>query len=309
MQSPDIRILDFDSSVTKQQNLLNKYPHQVINLKDLTSKSRLWMDSRTRNAISERVAKSSRDCVTFLGSGDFHNITPILLEQFQEPISLIVFDFHPDWDILPPRFGCGSWVKEALRRKNIQKCLLIGVSSDDISSFWIQSADLGALDNDRLEIYPYAHIPSRVFCRKVPENISLKTRREFLGARIYWEELKNKNLKDFFSSIINRLNVKDAYVSIDKDCLNNKSALTNWEEGKLAIEQLLLMLRLIKENLNIAGMDITGDYSRVRFSGKIKGIFSRLDHPREVQADKIPEEEITRINEFTNMKILETIFA
>ncbi len=123
------------------------------------------------------------------------------------------------------------------------------------------------------------------------------------------EELKNKNLKDFFSSIISRLSVKDVYVSIDKDCLNNESALTNWEEGKLAIEQLLLMLKLIKENLNIVGLDITGDYSRAGVSGKIKGIFSRLDHPKSIRADNTPEEEITRINELTNIKILETIFT
>lgn len=309
MQRPNIRILDFDASVTKQQNLLHKYPHQIVALQDLAPKARLWMNNHTRNTIGGRIDNSSRDYVTFLGSGDFHNISPILLERFPEPISLIVFDLHPDWDIFPPRFGCGSWVREALRRKNIQKCLLIGVSSDDISSPWIQSADLGALNNRRLEIYPYAHNPSKVFFRKVPKNVSFKTKQGLLETRIYWEELRNKDLKDYFSSIIKRLNTKDVYVSIDKDCLDNSGALTNWEEGKLTIEQLLLMLKVIKDNLNIVGMDITGDYSRIRVSGKIKGIFSRFDHPKKVKADRVPEEEVTRINELTNMKILETFFA
>ena len=309
MQSPNIRILDFDASVTKQQNLLHKYPHQIVALQDLAPKARLWMNKCTRNAIGERVAKSCRGCVTFLGSGDFHNISPILLEQFQEPISLIVFDFHPDWDIFPPRFGCGSWVREALKRKNIQKCLLIGVSSDDISSPWIQSADLGALNNRRLEIYPYAHNPSKVFFRKVSKNISFKTKKGLLDTRIYWEELRNKDLKDYFSSIIKRLSTKDVYVSIDKDCLDNESALTNWEEGKLTIEQLLLMLQVIKDNLNIVGVDITGDHSKVTVSGRIKGILSRLDHPKAVKADNTPEGEIIRINELTNMRILEALFV
>jgi len=309
MLNRDIRILDFDSSVINQQNLLRKYPHQIVTLKDLAPQARLWMNKRTRNAISERIGGTSRNCVTFLGSGDFHNSSPILLEQFQEPISLIVFDFHPDWDILPPRLGCGSWVRIALSRKNIQKCLLIGVASEDISSPWIQSADLGALDNGRLEIYPYMHLPSSVFFRKVPENVSLKTKRRFLETKIYWEELRNKNLKDFFSSLIRRLSTKDVYVSIDKDCLNNSSALTNWEEGKLTLEELLFMLKLIKENLNIVGLDIVGDYSRVTVSGMLKGILSRLDHPKAVKADKTPEGELTRINELTNMRILEELFA
>lgn len=309
MLSQNIRILDFDSSVTKQRNLLQNYLHHTVSLQDIAPQARLWMNSRTRDAVRERVNKASRNCVTFLGSGDFHNITPLLLEQFDEPVSLIVFDFHPDWDILPPRFGCGSWVKEALRRKNIEKCLLIGVSSEDISSPSIQSADLAAFNNNRLEIYPCAHAPTRVFFRNVPENVSLKTRRGLAQTLIYWEELRGKNLKDFFSSVISRLKVKDAYVSIDKDCLDSGGALTNWEEGKLSLEELLLMLQMIKENLNIVGLDITGEYSDISVSGKIKGILSRLDHPKAVKAAEMPEAQVTRLNQATNIKILQTLFV
>lgn len=309
MLSQDIRVLDFDGSVRKQQGLLRKYPHQIVSLGDLAPRSRLWMDKRVRLGISERLDKTKRNCVTFLGSGDFHNITPLLLEKFEEPISLIVFDFHPDWDTLPPRFGCGSWVSDALRRKNIVKCLLIGIASDDLSFPWIQSGNLGSLNNDRLEIYPYAHAPSTVFLRKVPENISLRKKVGFLKTRLYWEELRSKNLMDFFSPLFSRLPVKDVYVSIDKDCLESRSALTNWEEGRLTLAQLLLILELIKKNLNIVGVDITGDYSRISVSGRLKSIFSRLDHPKAVQADKLSEEAVTRVNEETNLKILKTLIA
>ena len=309
MLSQNIRILDFDGSVVKQENLLLKYPHQIIDLNDLASGVRLWMNKRTRRAVGERIGKGARNCVTFLGSGDFHNISPLLLDQFREPLSLIVFDFHPDWDILPPRFGCGSWVTQALKKKNILKCLLIGVSSEDISSPGIQSANLRSLSNGRLEIYPYAHGPTTVFARGVPKNISLRSKQGFLRARIYWEELQHKNLKDFFSSLIARLPAKDVYLSIDKDCLNKISALTNWEEGRLSLDELILMLKLIKDNLNIVGLDITGDYSKVSVSGSLKSFFSRLDHPQEVSADKIPPEKITVVNERTNLRILETLIG
>ena len=309
MLSQSIRILDFDGSVSKQQDLLHKYPHQVINLKDLAPQARLWMNRRTRDAAAERISKTSGRRITFLGSGDFHHITPLLLSEFTEPISLIVFDFHPDWDTLPPRFGCGAWVTEALKRKNILKCLLIGVASEDISCPWIQSGNLNALSNDRLEIYPYAHTPSLVFLRKIPRNVSLRVEKSFLQSKIYWDELKDKNLKDFFLKTIRRLPTKNVYVSIDKDCLKNDYALTNWEEGKLALDELILMLKLIKENLDIAGLDITGDYSKISVSGRLKGFFSRLDHPQEVRADKLSGEEVTRINELTNLELLETLFS
>ena len=307
MLSQSIRILDFDASVSQQQNLLHRYPHQVINLQDLASNARLWMNRHTNDAIAERIREASGRRVTFLGSGDFHHLTSLLLDEFREPISLIVFDFHPDWDILPPRFGCGSWVTEALKRKNILKCLLIGIASDDLSCPWIQSANLNALSRDRLEIYPYSHSPSLVFLRKIPRNVSLRVEKKFLHSRIYWDELKTKNLKDFFLKIIGRLPTKNVYVSIDKDCLKNEYALTNWEEGKLALDELLMLLKLIKENLDIAGLDITGDYSKISVSGRLKGILSRLDHPKEVGADKFLEEEITMVNESTNLKILEAL--
>jgi len=307
MLSQGIRILDFDGSIVKQQNILLKYPHQIINLNDLASRTRLWMDSRARRAVQERIDKTTRNSVTFLGSGDFHNTTPLLLNQFKEPISLIVFDFHPDWDTLPPHFGCGSWVSRALEEKNILKCLLIGIASEDISSPWIQSANLKSLANGRLEIYPYAHGPTTVFARAVPANISLRSEKGFLRSRIYWEELKHKNLKDFFSSLIARLPVKDVYVSIDKDCLDRRGALTNWEEGGLSLDELILMLKLIKENLNIVGLDIAGDYSKEAGLGRLKRFFSRMDHPREIIADKIHQEEITGINERANLRILEAL--
>ncbi|MFA5177493.1 MAG: hypothetical protein WC440_05055, partial [Candidatus Omnitrophota bacterium] len=161
--------------------------------------------------------------------------------------------------------------------------------------------------NDRLRIYPYCHSPSLVFLRKIPQNSSLRVEKSFLRSRIYWDELKGKNLTDFFLEAIGKLAVKKAYVSIDKDCLKNEYALTNWEEGKLTLDELILMLKLIKENLDIAGLDITGDHSKISVSGSLKGFLSRLDHPQETGADKFSAEEITGINESTNLKILEAL--
>jgi hypothetical protein len=68
------------------------------------------------------------------------------------------------------------------------------------------------------------------------------------------------------------------------------------------------MLKLIRENLDIAGLDITGDYSKISVSGRLKGILSRLDHPQEVKADRLSGEDIARVNESTNLKLLEILF-
>ncbi len=307
MLNKSIRILNLDDSVVKQQNLVSRYKAEIIDLKDLAPNARLWMNKKTKGEIEKRIRGSSKDSVTFLGSGDFHHMSSILINQLHKPTSVIIFDFHPDWDTLPPRLGCGSWVNQILKNKNVQKCILIGVSSDDISSGYVQSGNLGSLKDDRVEIYPYAHNPSRAFFKRIPQNLSFKIKKRLLFNEIYWNELKNKNLKDFVLAILKRIPTKEVYISIDKDCLKRNYALTNWEEGCLSLDELELMLKLIKENLDIAGVDITGDYSKVHIKNKFKRILSYFDHPRELIANKFSEPEVTAVNEETNLKIMELL--
>ena len=302
-----IRILNFDDSIIKQKKIFLQYQAQIIDLENIGPSVRLWMGGSARKKISERLHPEARNSLTFLGSGDFHHISSILTAQFQEPFSLIVFDYHPDWDIFPPRYGCGSWVSEALRNKFISKCLLIGVSSSDISTWLIQSGNLASLKNSRLEIYPYAHEPARVFLEKIPDNNSFKSEGSFFLSRIFWSQLKDKNIPEFFASLIKSLPAKSVYISLDKDCLKKEASLTNWEEGKFSLDELLLMLKVIKDNREIIGMDICGDYSKAVFSNKFKALVSSFDHPHNVPAKKLSESVVTSTNETTNLKILETL--
>jgi len=75
----------------------------------------------------------------------------------------------------------------------------------------------------------------------------------------------------------------------------------------LSIEELILILKILKENLDILGVDITGDYSKISVKGKLKFIFSKIDHPMKVAADKYQEDAINSVNEETNLKILQAL--
>ena len=302
-----IRILNFDDSIIKQKRIFLQYQAQIIDLEKMGPAVRLWMNGRLRKKIAERLHPEVRNSITFTGSGDFHHISSILTSQFQEPFSLIVFDHHPDWDILPPRYGCGSWVRESLKNNFVSKCLLTGVSSSDISTGSIQSGNFASLKNSRIEIYPHTHEPTQVFLEKVPENNSYKKEGSFILSKIFWNQLNDKNIPDFFASLVKSLPAKNVYISLDKDCLKNESSLTNWEEGKFSLDELLAMLKIIKENCEIIGMDICGDYSKPKFANKFKSLVSFFDHPRHVAASKLPESTVTSLNETTNLKILETL--
>lgn len=265
------------------------------------------MNVATAEKIKTYLDPRFKSSPTFLGSGDFHHLSSLLISQFSEQVSVIIFDHHPDWDILPPKFGCGSWVSRILEMPNVAKVVLLGISSDDISFPAIQSANLSGLKAGRLEIYPYDHPPTKVLLRKVPENVSIEIQPGLLKRQIIWQELKNRDLKSFLRQLIQRLPTHKVYVSIDKDCLNSDYSMTNWEAGCLKLDELLLLLGLIKEELEIVGLDITGDYSPACFASRIKGFFSRLDHPKNYPAKGRAQEEINSLNEKTNIAILERL--
>jgi len=309
MSNKSIRILNFDDSVIKQQNLISRYKTEMIDLKDLGPRARIWLGKKTKKEIEERIQGSAKNSVTFLGSGDFHQVSHILINQFDEPFCVILFDFHPDWDILPPRLGCGSWVTESLKNKNILKFILIGVSSKDLSIPWIQTGNMNSLKGNRVEIYPYSHRPSFTFLKRIPENFSVKNEKGLFLNKIYWNELKGKDLINLFLSVLKRLPTPRVYLSIDKDCLRNQYALTNWEEGMLSLEELLWMLKLIMDHVDIVGMDIVGDYSEVSVHGKLKKFISYLDHPGDQKTKYLSDAFVNEINERTNLSILELLNA
>lgn len=307
MLSHTIRVINFDGGLIRQTELVSKYQTEVIDAIDIGPRARFWLNHTTKRQLEERLKNSTRNALTFLGSGDFHHITYILTAQFQEPFTLIVFDFHPDWDILPPRLGCGSWVTAALGKAQVAKCLLIGVSSNDISSFSIQTGNLAALENDRVEIYPYAHPPSKTFFKRVPKNVSIAVRDGIFLRTIYWTELKTKHGGEFFRTILSRIPTQKVYLSIDKDCLQAAYAATNWEEGQMPLDELLLMLRIIKEEKEIIGADIAGDYSPVLIDGWFKKKCSELDHSKKTSSTGMSPEGIQRLNQLTNLKIAEVL--
>jgi arginase family enzyme len=257
--------------------------------------------------VSDRIGRVPAGSVTFLGSGDFHHITSLLIDKLSDDISVICFDDHPDWDIFPPKIGCGSWVTRVLARANVKKVLLIGASSGDISPTLYRMGNYDSLNNDRLEIYPYQHKATKVFFKKIPRNMSASVKRGIFYDEIHWQELKTKNMAEFFLHVLRRLPTKKVYVTIDKDCLRNAYALTNWAQGHLEMEELLLMLKLIKENTEIAGLDVTGDYSPVRTEGIVRTAITAMNHPRDFSAKGRPRSLIDSVNEAANIRILELL--
>jgi len=302
-----IRILDFDGSVATQRRLLEKYSAEVVDMTDIGSRVRFWTRDAMRKEICARLKTSNKRAVTFLGSGDFHHVSAMLISMLEEPLSVIDFDLHADWNIFGPRSCCGSWVREIHTDANVRKVAVIGADPGKTLSFTAQTGGYDLLASDKMEVYPMSRRNSKVFFRKIPHETSCRSEKGVCHTKFNWSTVERDHLEDFTRNIIKELPTKRVYVTIDKDCLKKKYALTNWQEGEIDLEELLLMLKVIRENTQIEGVDITGDYSEVRLFGLAKKIVSFINRPRDFSAKDVAQDIITRVNEDTNIKILETL--
>ncbi|MBA4602631.1 arginase family protein [Thermoactinomyces mirandus] len=83
---------------------------------------------------------------------------------------------------------------------------------------------------------------------------------------------------------------RNIYISIDKDVLDRAYAVTNWDQGKMKLQDLLSALKKLMRQKNILGMDVCGELPV---------------SPVEVwrYANEL------RLNEQTNLAILQSVFS
>ena len=148
-----MNILDLDHSLTGQAPIAQRLAsgHATrLDLLDLGPKLRLWSTEKTWKRFTERLAARPRPTdarpeILFVGSGDYHHLTPAFLADLKEPISLIHFDNHPDWVRFAPKRHCGSWVNRALKMPAVKRIVTLGPCSDDLHNPQLRGGNLGAL--------------------------------------------------------------------------------------------------------------------------------------------------------------------
>ena len=208
------------------------------------------------------------------GSGDFHHLTAIRLRTIAEPIILVSFDNHPDWDIRPPRWCCGSWVNRALELPQVRRVSVWGCGNFEC---WWPHQIFGNRRAERdgvLEVHPWA------------DDRTMKDRRR-RGA-ILREDWRRK-----FENFAASLDGTDLYITIDLDCVRTGETVSNWESGRFDIVDLVWALKKLRERSRVIAGDICGGYSEPKYARWKQKFASEMDHP------KLPRpspEEIRRTN-------------
>ena len=233
-----MNILDLDHSLTGQAPIARRLAsgHATrLDLLDLGPKLRLWSTEKTWKRFTERLAARPRPTdarpeILFVGSGDYHHLTPAFLADLKEPISLIHFDNHPDWVRFAPKRHCGSWVNRALKMPAVKRIVTLGPCSDDLHNPQLRGGNLGALKRGQLQLFPWQHPPSKVWGR-VGDGAGHQQQENYL----HWRNLAELDWAAFLEQMIASLPTEAIWITLDKDVLASEDAATNWDQGGMRL--------------------------------------------------------------------------
>ncbi len=247
-------------------NLDDAWPNESIELPvaDVRSWGPQLRFSAPPRVVEQFCRERASDLVApFLlyGSGDFHYLTALRLCFVAEPLLLVAFDNHPDWDVRPPKWACGGWVNRALDLPNVMLTSVWGCGNFEC---WWPHQIFGNRSAERagiLEVHPWA------------DERPVKDRKR-KGA------ILREDWRERFEEFAKRLGGKDVYVTIDLDCLRSEQATTNWESGRFTVTDLEWALGKLREFASIIGGDICGAYSPPNYARRKQRFAAEFDRPK-----------------------------
>ena len=295
-----VRVIDLDG-VGEQAAIAARAP-VVVPARDLAPKLRLWASERAYAELGRRIAAHpvAAPSVTFIGSGDFHNLTPLLLAEVEGALVVVHVDNHPDWVKLAPRRHCGAWVNRALELPNVLKVITVGPTSADLDSPDARGGAFDHLASGRIEMFPWRRPASKL---RKPLNDGPGHR--VGGGTLHWREVGD-DFSAFLPELVARIPA-DArvWLTIDKDALRPEDAGTNWDQGEMPLEALVALIEAVGAARTIAGVDICGDWSMPRYDNPLKAIEAFFDRPK--GTDRVVPD--LAVNERTNARLLEVLSA
>lgn len=275
-----MQVIDFDGSLTAQAPLRKRIDAGIatrIDAADLAARLRIVASRPALQDLASRLrdaAGGEGTPVTFYGSGDFHHLTAALVAAVDEPLTIVHFDNHPDWVRFPATVNCGAWVNRALELPHVRKVVTIGPCSNDLVRPEWQFANLKAVVDGRIVLYPWRHAPSRVWGR-YGKAASFTQEGSFLR----WRNLADEDWADFLDDLVAELPNSAIWLTIDKDVLGHTDACTNWDQGELPLGHLLAAVERLAAERRIIGVDVCGDWSNPQFSDPFRATLAFFDHP------------------------------
>lgn len=204
----------------------------------------------------------ARPPVVFMGSGDYHHVSYLLIERLRllnKRIQVVVFDNHPDNMRYPFGIHCGSWVWHVSRLPFVARVHVVGITSTDVESGRLWENHLAPLYSGKVA---YWCVQRNLRAMRF---IGIRHGRSFPSVAAMLEE---------FSTALAAV-PEPVYLSIDKDVLARAVAQTNWDQGVMRLEELTAAIRLLQGR--ILASDVVGEVSSYRYRSRYKRFLSGLD--------------------------------
>jgi hypothetical protein len=195
------------------------------------------------------------------GSGDFHYLAAVLLRRITQPVTVVSFDNHPDWDIRPPHWACGGWVNRALEMSNVRQVSVWGCGNFELAFPSRLFANRKALRSGTLAVHAWAE-------RQKPA-----VQRRF-------DCMTRGNWRQRFEEFAQSLAGTKVYVTVDLDCLRAEEAVTNWENGLFTAADVAWALRKLRDKSDVIAGDLCGAYSPPSYPRWFQRLAGSWDHPK-----------------------------
>jgi len=236
----------------------------------------------TKRAVESFYAEFGQYFRPFIlsGSGDFHHLTAVFTRQIKEPFAILSFDNHPDWDIRPPHWSCGAWVNRALENPLVQQVAVWGCGGFECDFPWRLLGNRPACRSGRLRVAPW---------------------RSGKGFPSWLHPISPAAWRLSFAEYVESIFAPTIYVTVDLDCLGESDAVTNWENGRFALSDVVWAITLLRQNVRLVGGDLCGAFSPMRYGSRFQALAGRFDHPRQRSVTDIERRVV-------NLRALETIW-
>ena len=259
-------LLHLDSALIGQDALAGRVAAAAgggrsVDARDLGPSLRLWSRPAAIDALRDRLRDalpaSEGAALVMTGSGDFHHVSPLLLERALEAsgapaVTVLHFDNHPDWVRFANGVHCGSWVGWAARMPKVAKVITVGVCSRDIRKPSPRRADLDLVTGGRLELYAY----------REPDGADAV---RLCGRE--WPTIEALGEDAFAQLLAARIGTEAIYITIDKDVLRADDAATNWDQGRTSLDLLKRLIAPLADHHRLIGADVVGDWSPAIYGG------------------------------------------
>jgi arginase family enzyme len=252
-------ILNFDDSIGSLPG------HRSIALQDWQERIRYGCSLRDLTALEDALNRENFGFpdVAFLGSGDFHHVSFLLIRRMasKRPFQVVVFDNHPDNMRYPWGIHCGSWIHHLCRLPFVSRVTVIGIASKDIQWNHLLENYLVPLYTGKLRYLCLSPIS------RLAHLLGLSSIRDF---RYDADALPQR-----IAAYLREEDTNPIYLSIDKDVLSSRAVQTNWDQGTLTARALIRSIERLKPYVIAA--DVTGEISFHAYRKRWKKLLSKLD--------------------------------